>query len=559
MRGYDSSRWHEAALCAADETMTAEIVHESRRVKSIHCCRIQNPVAVSLALAALLLGVGLVSCGKPEPMQVMLVADGQEQWLLVSASYLTVRDLLDATGLVLGSLDRVEPDLYVQITEGMTVVITRVKETFETERQPLPFAHKTVRSEVVPEGDRRLLQAGSNGEIEITYRLTLEDGVEISREEIGRQVLVEPVDETVLVGVQGDLQSVPISGTIAYLSGANAWVMRVSSELRRNVTGSSDLDGRVFALSRDGSHLLFSRVMVGDVDTPLNSLWVARTSLVGEEPQYLGVTGVIWADWSPDGRRVAYSTAERSGGVPGWKANNDLWVMTLPEEGSKQPAEIEGILPPTAEIPYAWWGRAYAWSPDGNYLAYAQANEVGIIALADKVLLPLLSFPEYRTQSHWAWVPGASWSTDGYLLAFVGHEGELEGLIPEDSPVFGLWVTSVDSVPQVRLVEEVGMWSAPRWSPTPNGLLAYGQAQSPRNSQDSRYELFVMDRDGSNKRRLFPPEGLMGLIAPDVAWSLAGDALLFAYEGNLYVVDAQTGALLQLTSDGQSSHPRWAE
>jgi Tol biopolymer transport system component len=88
-------------------------------------------------------------------------------------------------------------------------------------------------------------------------------------------------------------------------------------------------------------------------------------------------------------------------------------------------------------------------------------------------------------------------------------------------------------------------------------MLVYGQAQSPRNSQDSRYELFVIDRDGSNARRLFPPTGLMGVIAPDVAWSPNGDAVLIEYESNLYRVDVQTNRLDQLTSDGQSSDPRW--
>jgi hypothetical protein len=67
-----------------------------------------------------------------------------------------------------------------------------------------------------------------------------------------------------------------------------------------------------------------------------------------------------------------------------------------------------------------------------------------------------------------------------------------------------------------------------------------------------------MDRDGSNKRRVFPPEGLMGLIPPEVSWSPGGDALLTEYEGNLYRLDIETGDLAQLTSDGQSSNPRWS-
>ena len=496
------------------------------------------------------------ACGTPQPMRVVLVADGKEQPLVVTAEQMTIRDLLSHVGVTLSPLDRVDPDLYVLVSAGMKVNVTRVKEEFETEQQALPFAHQTVRSERVPLGERRLLQTGSNGELEITYRVVFDDGIQVAREEVRREVQVKPVDEIMVVGIQEELTSVPISGTIVYLSGGNAWLMRESSDLRRNITGSGDLDGRVFDLSQDGAGLLFTRAATGDENGPLNSLWMAQPSLVGEEPQSLGITGVIWAAWAPDGRQFAYSTAERVAGVPGWKANDDLWLATLADEPAAQVKAVK-LLPATAEIPYAWWGRVYAWSPDGNYLAYAQSNEVGIITLVDGVLVPLVSFPTFQTRSAWAWVPSVSWSSDGYLLAFVGHRGDVEGLSPEDSPVFDLLAVSVNGELQVPLVEEVGMWSGPRWSPTASGMLVYGQAQSPRNSQDSRYELFLIDRDGSNARRIFPVTGLMGLVAPDVAWSPDGDAVLIEYEGNLYRVDVETNRLNQLTTDGQSSHPRW--
>ena len=52
----------------------------------------------------------------------------------------------------------------------------------------------------------------------------------------------------------------PITGTLAYLSNQDAWVIRGSSFQVRRLTNLGDLDGRVFALSPDGAYLLFTRL-----------------------------------------------------------------------------------------------------------------------------------------------------------------------------------------------------------------------------------------------------------------------------------------------------------
>ena len=124
----------------------------------------------------LLLVACLAGCGTPEPIEVTVAADGQLSVLNITGSSVTVRDLLDAVEVELGPMDRVEPDLYVEVVGGMSVVATRVEEVFETEREPLPFSHQTMRSEAVAEGERRLLKTGANGEVELTLKVTLEDG-----------------------------------------------------------------------------------------------------------------------------------------------------------------------------------------------------------------------------------------------------------------------------------------------------------------------------------------------------------------------------------------------
>jgi hypothetical protein len=524
-----------------------------------------------LGILALILAAGLLvllACGPPKPMPVTIVVDGEQRVMQTTGA--TVRDVLEENGITLGELDRVEPDLWAETTPDMTVTVVRVEEKLEAFREVVPFQHKTVKSEALAEGETRLIQPGANGEVEITYRLVLEDGVEVTRNELRRVTLSEAVDEIIVVGTHGAIVSVPISGTIAYISAGNAWLMREASGGRRPLTSEGDLDTRVFSLSPDGRQLLFTRSGGTDSTAPLNTLWVITTTVLGETARPLGIEGLNYGQWADDNRRFAYSTAERAGGSPGWKANNDLWIASFAEMET-DPISVTQILPPSAESVYSWWGTHYVWSPDGRYFAYAEADGVGLIDAASGERTPLLQFPVYHTYGEWVWTPGLSWSPDGRFIACVVHgPSETGEESPEDSPIFDVWVvstaaeTSTDGQVKVKLVSKAGMWAAPHWSPIrlmsdrPESSIAYGRAQEPYNSQLGLYDLYVMDRDGSNDLKLFPSGDEVGLEAPQMAWSPNGDQLVIAHNGNLYRLDLADGQLHQLTADGESGHPRWS-
>jgi Tol biopolymer transport system component len=520
----------------------------------------------------------LLACGPPEPMPVIIIVDGEQR--VVQTTGATVRDVLEENGVILGELDRVEPDLWVETTPDMTVTVVRVEEKNETVREVVPFKHKTVKSEAMAEGETRLIQPGANGEVEITYRLILEDGVEVTRNELSRVTISPAVDEIVVVGTHGALVSVPISGTITYISAGNAWLMREASGGRRPLTSEGDLDTRVFALSPDGRQLLFTRSGGTDPTAPLNTLWVISTTVLGEKAQPLALEGLSYGEWSSDGSRFAYSTAERTGGSPGWKANNGLWIASFTETGTR-PLSVTQVLSPSAESVYSWWGTHYAWSPDGRYFAYAQADQVGLIDAISGERTPLIQFPVYHTYGEWVWTPGLSWSSDSRFMVCVVHgPSETGEESPEDSPIFDVWVVSTDGQVKVTLVGKAGMWAAPHWSPVQRGpepfgfaqdvpvegsaagrqesSIAYGRAQEPYNSQLGLYDLYAMDRDGSNELKLFPSGDEVGLEAPQMAWSPNGDQLVMAHKGNLYRLDTAGGQLRQLTADGESGHPRWS-
>ena len=136
------------------------------------------------------------------------------------------------------------------------------------------------------------------------------------------------------------------------------------------------------------------------------------------------------------------------------------------------------------------------------------------------------------------------------------HGPSPAGESAESSPVFDVWSLAADGSLKARLAGESGMWAAPRVGP--NGII-FGRAQAPYASADSRYDLFKMDRDGSNRARLYPAEGKPGLQGkPDFAFSPDGSQIVVVYQRDLYLVNISTGASQQLTTEGASSLPRWS-
>ncbi|MBU0704610.1 MAG: G5 domain-containing protein, partial [Chloroflexi bacterium] len=460
--------------------------------------------------------------------------------------------------------DRVTPVEPTFVEDGMTVRVIRVEVRTETEQREIPFERQTVRDASIPAGETRLLEPGVVGIEELIYRVTVEDGAEVERRLVRRVTLQEPRAELILTGVQAELKPVPITGTVAYIANHNVWVMQTTSPNQRRLTHAGDLDGRVFSLSPDGSYLLFTRVATETGESaPLNTLWMIETAAADAEPVRLEAESVLWADWAPEcqsaptgsGCRIAYSTGLPAESNPGWKAENDLWVAR-PRARDGRLLDQRRIVEPGSGGAYGWWGTTYAWSPDGQSLAYARAEEVGLVRAYSGAETLLARFPPYRTYAPWVWTPTVSWSPEGRFIVATLHGPSPAGGAPEDSPVFDVWALAADGMITAEMASEAGMWAAPVYAPEGN-YVAFGHARSPYISQTSGYDLYVMDRDGSDRQLLFPPRDEIGLEYPEVAWGPGGDQLTVVYQGNLYLIHVADGTVDQLTVEGGVTTVRW--
>ena len=477
----------------------------------------------------------------------------------------SVQSAIKQAGLTLSELDRTEPPTFTLITAPEEITIFRVSEEYEVEEIVIPFEHQTVRNETLPEGQSLLIQPGENGLQQITYRRLLENGAEVAKTVFKVELHTAPTDEIIMIGVQAPFSPLPIPGRLVYLNGGNAWMIENNTGNRRAVVTTGDLDGRVFRLSPDRSWLLFTRAILDETSSDINALWAA--SLDGETPALfdLNIHNVIhYADWVPYAvQTVLISTVEPREAAPGWQANNDLRQLVIGSDGVV--LSDETIIEPNTGGIYGWWGTTFAWSPDATQLAYARPDSVGLVNFTDGTYFPLIEILPYQTHADWAWVPGISWSADSQQLYTVTHE-PVSGLSnPETSPLFNLFSINLLTEQQIPLAQQVGMFAHPSFSPASDespSRLAYLEAIFPEQSGSSRYRLLTMDQDGSNRLKLFPPEGSSGLDPQTVVWSPSRQEnqsryIAFTYQGNIWLIDSETAKTRQVTGDGLVSRLDW--
>jgi len=251
---------------------------------------------------------------------------------------------------------------------------------------------------------------------------------------------------------------------------------------------------------------------------PSGEIWVMDAD--GAHQTRLTTAGDGIQDWngvpSPDGSKIAF-TRLRQGDRPPVDIPDDadVWVMAADGTGARPIAAFEG------------WQWLPHWSPDGAWIVYTDESEGG----------------------PWATDSGPSMEGSGGILGTSFLTGQP---VPDRRPA-DIWKIRADgSGAPIQLTDAIGDDRAATYSPD-------GRKLAFDATRDEDNEIYVMDADGSNQRRLTHGSGWDW----GAAWSPDGEWIAFnsnpSGDFEIYVMAADGSGVRQLTNRrGFDAAPSWS-
>jgi Tol biopolymer transport system component len=227
--------------------------------------------------------------------------------------------------------------------------------------------------------------------------------------------------------------------------------------------------------------------------------------------------------WSPDGRFVVYRDSTRG-------INNDDEIFVVRADGTR----ARNI----SSSPANDWGPD--WSPDGSTIVFNSDREGelrGFFVNPDG--------SDVRPVGVGAWFEYPAWSPDGTRIVFTGARGGS----------YEIYVLDLRTGDVMQLTDAPGDDSWPAWSPDGSTIAFSSERDDCRRAppseecwddaepDDEHRDIWLMDADGSDQRRVTPEAGQFVAFSPD------GEHLLISGRA-LYVVRLDGTGRLELRADG---------
>lgn len=342
--------------------------------------------------------------------------------------------------------------------------------------------------------------------------------------------------------------------------GEPAFVAEVPGSIRQTLVGSSTV-GPPVRWSPDGSRIAFRLLIDAPGIYVMNRDGTGLTRLTDlPEPAWPRDWGQPTRDgfaWSPDGRRIAFTSPVGTDG-PGGSKLSSLYVV---ETGDGRRTKLTGPNATGGAFP------PIAWSPDGSRIAFARSTGPLRRSTNSLVVMNADATDEVvLVQVELADLGPLAWSPDGSRIVFM-RSSTMER---NEDGAGGLWVVNPDGTDLQQIATDP--WAGPSevravldgpfdWSSDASWIATLG---GPRGGG----EILLVAADGSEQRVIREPGPGNDNWINHFAWSPDGSQLVFSDIGgavaespptwdppSIYVVNAD-GTGVRWLADGE--YPDWS-
>lgn len=131
-------------------------------------------------------------------VKVAVDVDGKQ--LKVESAEDNIQKMLQAEGIGLKDLDKVNPSKDLALKDGLKITVTRVQTKDVKEVKTVDYTTVIKNDDEIEQGNKKVIQEGQPGEKETVTRIIYENGKEISRKVISEIIKKEPVQKVVAMG-----------------------------------------------------------------------------------------------------------------------------------------------------------------------------------------------------------------------------------------------------------------------------------------------------------------------------------------------------------------------
>lgn len=213
----------------------------------------------------------------------------------------TVESLLTRMSIAVDPHTAVSQPLDAETYDGMQISVDRTTYVTETYTQTIPHNVTELRDTELPEGQTKILTAGSDGEMVCTAQVTYVNGVETGRTVLSSQVTQAPTDELVAVGAAPEKQLDEVTIGDGIITTASGDILTYTGSLQVLATAYNSADEGCGIYNAIGTYCRVGAIAVDPAVIPYGTMMY----IVSNDGKYIyGIASAEDCGTGIDGLRI---------------------------------------------------------------------------------------------------------------------------------------------------------------------------------------------------------------------------------------------------------------